>query len=193
MRPRGSSPRSREVQCSQARAYSRLAPKLVPFVRQHRRTFRGLTQRETVVLARRKIDKAFRIAKPMRKASWTKRFAAGWGERRAANGLGEPAESGCWGLSDGVSGKSLPMRAVLEKPRPPWLENAAQGVAIGGSGYRLIRVTSRQNEDTRRATASGNCHSEDIAARPRRDPSPRRELDRPVPAARSTPPRGLIS
>ena len=33
------------------------------------------------------IDKAFRIAKPMRKASWTKRFAAGWGERRAANGL----------------------------------------------------------------------------------------------------------
>jgi len=26
-----------------------------------------------------RIDKAFRIAKPMRKASWTKRFAAGWG------------------------------------------------------------------------------------------------------------------
>jgi len=24
-------------------------------------------------------DKAFLIAKPMRKASWTKRFAAGWG------------------------------------------------------------------------------------------------------------------
>ena len=31
------------------------------------------------------IDKAFRIAKPMRKASWTKRFAAGWGERRCTN------------------------------------------------------------------------------------------------------------
>src|SRR5271157_1602966 len=33
-----------------------------------------------------KTDKAFRIATPMRKASWTKRFAAGWGERRRANG-----------------------------------------------------------------------------------------------------------
>ena len=80
------------------------------------------------------IDKAFRIAKPMRKASWTKRLAAGWGERRAANGLGEPGESGWWDLAAGVSVKSLPMRAALEKPRPPWLENAAQGVAFGGSG-----------------------------------------------------------
>jgi Rhodopirellula transposase DDE domain len=34
------------------------------------------------------IDKAFRIATPMRKASWTKRFAGGWGERRGANGDG---------------------------------------------------------------------------------------------------------
>jgi Transposase DDE domain len=36
-----------------------------------------------------KIDKAFRIATPMRKASWTKRFAAGWGSggvRRAIVG-----------------------------------------------------------------------------------------------------------
>src|SRR3954469_5103565 len=98
------------------------------------------------------IDKAFRIAKPMRKASWTKRFAAGWGGRRAANGLGEPGESGCWDLAGRVRVKSLPMRAALEKARPPWLENAAQGVAIGGSGYRLIRVTARRNEDTRRAT-----------------------------------------
>ena len=32
------------------------------------------------------IDKAFRIAKPMRKASWTRRFAAGWGERRREPG-----------------------------------------------------------------------------------------------------------
>ena len=31
--------------------------------------------------ALRKTDKAFLIAKPMRKASWTKRFAAGSGER----------------------------------------------------------------------------------------------------------------
>jgi len=34
----------------------------------------------------RKIDKAFRIGAPMRKASWTKRFAGGWGERRRAKG-----------------------------------------------------------------------------------------------------------
>ena len=40
------------------------------------------------------IDKAFRIAKPMRKASWTKRFAAGWGERRRAVGDGGGGEGG---------------------------------------------------------------------------------------------------
>jgi len=44
--------------------------------------------------ARRKTDKAFLIAKPMRKAAWTKRFAAGWGERGAANGGGELVGSG---------------------------------------------------------------------------------------------------
>jgi hypothetical protein len=42
----------------------------------------------------RKTDKAFLIAKPMIKADWTKCFAAGWGERGAANGRGELAESG---------------------------------------------------------------------------------------------------
>ena len=41
-----------------------------------------------------KIDKAFRIATPMRKASWTKRFAAGWGERRRASGDGGSGEGG---------------------------------------------------------------------------------------------------
>jgi len=40
------------------------------------------------------IDKAFRIATPMRKASWTKRFAAGWGERRRASGDGGSGEGG---------------------------------------------------------------------------------------------------
>jgi len=73
----------------------------------------------------RKIDKAFRIAKPMRKASWTKRFAAGWGERRGANGDGGSGEDGWWEWAGGVSEKSLPMRAAFEKPRPLWLENAA--------------------------------------------------------------------
>ena len=41
-----------------------------------------------------RIDKAFRIATPMRKASWTKRFAAGWGERRRASGDGGSGEGG---------------------------------------------------------------------------------------------------
>ncbi len=36
--------------------------------------------------ALRDIDKTFLIAAPMRKVAWTKRFAAGWGERRAGNG-----------------------------------------------------------------------------------------------------------
>jgi hypothetical protein len=40
------------------------------------------------------IDKAFRIATPMLKALWTKRFAAGWGERAAADGRGERRERG---------------------------------------------------------------------------------------------------
>ncbi|MFY9937977.1 MAG: hypothetical protein WAK33_13950, partial [Silvibacterium sp.] len=39
-------------------------------------------------------DKTFLIAKPMRKVAWTRRFAAGWGERGAANGCGEPVQSG---------------------------------------------------------------------------------------------------
>ena len=39
----------------------------------------ALTQWVGTLLSR-PIDKAFRIGPPMRKASWTKRFAAGWGE-----------------------------------------------------------------------------------------------------------------
>ena len=31
-------------------------------------------------------DKAFRIGTPMRKAFWTRRFAARWGEQHAASG-----------------------------------------------------------------------------------------------------------
>ena len=67
------------------------------------------------------------------------------------------------------------------------------GVGIGVSGHLPVRVTARRNEDTRQGTASGNYRSGDIAAGPRRDPPPRRQLDRPVPSARSTPPRDLIS
>ena len=42
------------------------------------------------------IDKAFRIAKPMRKAAWTKRFAAGWGERGPSNGPGSSGRGRFW-------------------------------------------------------------------------------------------------
>jgi hypothetical protein len=47
----------------------------------------GLRRTRTGVIfakERQQTDKAFLIAKPMRKAAWTKRFAAGWGERRRA-------------------------------------------------------------------------------------------------------------
>jgi hypothetical protein len=78
-------------------------------------------------------DKAFLIAKPMRKADWTKRFAAGWGERGAANALDELGESGGRESAGGVCEKSLTMRAAFEKPCPLLLEGTAQGVAIGVS------------------------------------------------------------
>ena len=55
------------------------------------------------------IDKAFRIATPMRKASWTKRFAEGWGERRGANADGGSGGEGWREWAGGVSEKSLPI------------------------------------------------------------------------------------
>ncbi len=86
-----------------------------------------LTTNDSASRCRRQpIDKAFRIAPPMRKASWTKRFAAGWGERRRAQGDRGSSEGGWWGWAGDVSEKSLPMRAAFEKPRSLWLENAAQ-------------------------------------------------------------------
>ena len=92
---------------------------------------------------RLKIDKAFRIAKPMRKASWTKRFAGGWGERRGANGDGGSGGEGWREWAGGVSEKSLPMRAALEKPRPLWLENAASRCR-----NRCFRLPTRQGYGT---------------------------------------------
>ena len=90
-----------------------------------------------------KIDKAFRIATPMRKASWTKRFAEGWGERRGANADGGSGGEGWREWAGGVSEKSLPMRAALEKPRPLWLEDAAQGCR-----NRRFRSPARQGHGT---------------------------------------------
>ena len=89
------------------------------------------------------IDKAFRIATPMRKASWTKRFAEGWGERRGANGDGGSGGEGWREWAGGVSEKSLPRRAALEKPRPLWLEDAAQGCR-----NRRFRSPARQGHGT---------------------------------------------
>ncbi len=44
------------------------------------------------------IDKDFRIAKPMRKSSWTKRFAARWGERRGTSDDCGSGEGGLRGM-----------------------------------------------------------------------------------------------
>ena len=65
------------------------------------------------------IDKAFRIATPMRKASWTKRFAEGWGERRGANADGGSGGEGWREWAGGVSEKSLPMCAALDRSSRP--------------------------------------------------------------------------
>ena len=91
----------------------------------------------------RQIDKAFRIATPMRKASWTKRFAGGWGERRGANGDGGSGGEGWREWAGGVSEKSLSRRAAFEKPRPLWLEDAAQGCR-----NRRFRPPARQGHGT---------------------------------------------
>src|SRR5271166_228166 len=100
----------------------------------------GTKRRRSVVSP---IDKAFRIATPMRKASWTKRFAGGWGERRGANGDGGSGGEGWREWAGGVSEKSLPRRAALEKPRPLWLEDAAQGCR-----NRRFRSPARQGHGT---------------------------------------------
>ena len=58
-------------------------------------TFRSREMAKTGAFCRvPKIDKAFRIGKPMRKASWTMRFVAGWGER--GPGCGDRQRSFGW-------------------------------------------------------------------------------------------------
>jgi hypothetical protein len=61
------------------------------------------------------IDKTFLIAGPMRKVSWTKRFAAGWGERRAGNGLASSEEGFFCERASAVSEKStVSARSISE-------------------------------------------------------------------------------
>ena len=80
------------------------------------------------------IDKTFLIAEPMRKVGWTKRFAAGWGERRRGNGRRSSRKSDFWDQARVVSEKAGPMRGASPKPRLVWLEDAAQDVTSGVSG-----------------------------------------------------------
>jgi hypothetical protein len=47
-----------------------------------------------VTVGNEKTEETFLIAKPMRKVSWTKRLAAGSGERGTAKGRGVLAEGG---------------------------------------------------------------------------------------------------
>src|SRR4051794_38912092 len=44
----------------------------------------------------KQIDKAFLIAEPMRKAAWTKRFAAGWGN---VGRWGRPRSASVWAVA----------------------------------------------------------------------------------------------
>ena len=97
------------------------------------------------------------------------------------------------GNGPAVCARNRSQGAAFEKPPLFGWKTRRKGVGIGVSGHLPVRVTARRNADTRQGTASGNYRSGDIAAGPRRDPPPRRQLDRPVPSARSTPPRGLIS
>jgi hypothetical protein len=68
------------------------------------------------------IDKVFRIAKPMRKAFWTKRFAARWGELAGVAKGGVSAVGRIEEVAGGVDKKLLGTRATLQKPRPDWHE-----------------------------------------------------------------------
>ena len=101
-----------------------------------------------------------------------------------------------WGGLEGMGRRcerEIAPYAQRSRSRASWAGRRGEGVGIGVSGHLPVRVTARRNEDTRQGTASGNYRSGDIVARPRRDPPPRRQLDRPVPSARSTPPRDWIS
>ena len=130
----------------------------------------------------------------MRKVSWTKRFAAGWGERRACEWRSWGGEGGWMSIGRRIEREiARDAHSIREAASSLAGKHGARVSRIGVSGYLPVRVTARRNGDIRRATASGNCHSGDIAVAPRRGPPPRRELDRSVPSAGSTPRRGLPS
>ena len=106
------------------------------------------------------------------------------GEREAA-----PSLAGERGVKVSQSVFQVTYPSGLRPPPPHPSPHGQFGIGVSGT----YPSGTRRNEDTRRGAASGNCRSGNIAAGPRRDPPPRRQLDRPVPSARSTPPRDLIS
>ena len=99
-----------------------------------------------IMLLSRAIDKAFRIATPMRKASWTKRFAGGWGERRGANGDGGSGGEGWREWAGGVSEKSLPMRSVREAA--PSLAGR-RGARVSESAFQVTCPSGSRHAETR--------------------------------------------
>src|ERR1700729_299509 len=120
------------------------------------------------------IDKAFLIAQPMRKADWTRRFAAGWGSA---------------GMPMAIVEGNQTVRAALARENDREITPGARsGIAtasfgageirynrffIGVSGYFPVGVTAPPTGDIRRAAASGNCHSGDIVVTLRQGPAPR--------------------
>ena len=76
--------------------------------------------------------------------------------------------------------KARTMCAASPKPRPGWLEDAAQDLISGVLGQLHVKVMAPRDEDTLREATSGNSRSGDSAAGPRHDRPPRREPDRLV-------------
>jgi hypothetical protein len=78
-------------------------------------------------------DKAFLIARPIRKGSWARRFAAGWAEQGAGDARGELVEIGCSESAGCFCEELLTMRAAVTKPRS-YVKNPAHDGAFVVSG-----------------------------------------------------------
>ena len=100
-----------------------------------------------VTCGRYHIDKAFRIATPMRKASWTKRFAEGWGERRGANGDGGSGGEGWREWAGGVSEKSLPRVRSVREAAPSLA--GRRGARVSESAFQVTCPSGSRHAETR--------------------------------------------
>lgn len=81
------------------------------------------------------IDKAFRIAEPMRKAAWTKRVRRGMGEPGDMGGPRPAVVRAGDGSRAGMRAKDGPRCAQGVRGRASGIETAAQDPAIGASGH----------------------------------------------------------